>query len=251
MELVSPTFSFKKPLKAFKSQAENKIPVLFSRNLSPIAYNESENCEYTESMNSSRYMPRSFSKNPKFCSKNKENLTPSALYQKLPLITHNLKPFIHKFPQGKLEITESGWVKVTIRKKNLQISKDGLTILYQNKVLDLESIHKAPLKLYYLAKEFLDIIKSKTPKITIEEKHCKCMLMRNTPFPNYEAEFKNGVKVKYQIGSELFVVSTLDGKEILINPYLDLSSLDLELGEILQHSMEGLKKCLNKEKDYI
>ena len=115
-------------------------------------------------------------------------------------------------------------------------------------MVDIKCLKKTPFKLYKLGKDFLDVIKSKTPKIIIEEKNATCMLMRNTPFPNFEANFINGVRVMYQVGSEVFTIFT-EGREIQVNPYLDIKSLNLDLSLILETTMEGLKKCLNKERE--
>ena len=93
------------------------IPALFTHNLSPNNRNEQGTfCDYSESMDSSRFIPSrnySYSKHKsRSSSQNKENIHPSnpaKLDKKItPLSTQSLTPFIHKLPQGELEITEDG-----------------------------------------------------------------------------------------------------------------------------------------------
>ncbi|CAG9310379.1 unnamed protein product [Blepharisma stoltei] len=186
---------------------------------------------------------------------NKENLPPSQEIKEnaeakiTPLSTKNLPPIKHKLKNGELEIGEDGWVRVFIGKRKLEISGDGLTILYNGHMLRLKNMRRTPAKLYQLAVNFIEIVKTKTPKIKIQEKNAVCMLMRNTPFPNYEVDFDNGVRVTFQVGSENFTVYQLDGKEILVNPYEDLNHLNKDLSSIIEISMEGLKNCLAKERE--
>ena len=240
-------------------QVSAKVPSIFTQALSPIERkNTNQYDEYSESMESSRFIPsqryiqRMHENRSKKLIQNKENINPNVVHEKIsPLTTQNLQPFIHKLPKGELEITHDGWVRVQIGRRRLEVSGDGLTALYQGKMIDIKTMQKAPANLYKLGKEFLEVIKSKTPKIILEEDNAICMLMRNTPFPNYEADFDNGVRVLYQLGSEVFTIFTLEGKEIQVNPYLDTKHLSPDLSKTLETSMEGLKKCLSKERDII
>jgi polo-like kinase 4 len=67
---------------------------------------------------------------------------------------------------------------------------------------------KLPSKLkvwYQYAYDFINIIKSKTPKIIYATDISKCYLMQNDPLPNLEVIFKDQlkeVKVITQVGSD-------------------------------------------------
>lgn len=231
-----------------------KVPSLFTQTLSPI----NKSSEYSESMESSRFIPSQHyisrmhqNNSKKLLQYDKENVNPNKTEKVSALTTQNLSPFIHKLNKGELEIAQDGWVRVQVGKRKLEVSGDGITALYQGRMIDVKNMQSAPARLYRLAGEFLEVIKSKTPKIVLHENNAKCMLMRNTPFPNYEADFQDGVRVKYQLGSEVFTIYTLEGKEIQVNPYLDTKHLGPVLLQTLETSMEGLKKCLSKEREII
>lgn len=245
----------------FFSQPKKRIPSLFTHSLSPIPRKINE-CEYFESMESSRFVPSQnyllYSNSKKsFSCANKENIYTDNMEKANktesfpPLSTQNLKPFVHKLTNGELEITDEGWVRVQIGKRKLEISGDGMMVIYQGKIIDIKAMKKAPAKLYKLGIKFLEVVKSKTPRIIIEEQGAKCMLMRNFPFPNFEADFLDGTRVTYQVGSEIFTVFTLNGQKIEVNPYVGISSQEFKLSRILEISMEGLKKCLRQERDII
>lgn len=223
------------------------LPVLA---ISPIRARDKP-LEYSESMESSRFVPsRNYIRSQSRCrnlSANKENFPDK--YEKVRQVsTSNLKPFVHVMNNGKLEITDEGWMKVQIKSKVLEVSPDGLTVVYMGKVVDLKMMKKAPAKMYKIGTEFLEVLKSKTPRVVIEDCGAKCMLMSNSPFPNFEVDFSDGTRVKYQMGSEVFRIFCVDGKEVLINPYLDLKSVGEKFCKVLEVAMDGLKKCLAKDK---
>lgn len=166
-----------------------------------------------------------------------------------PISTQNLKAIKHRTPRGELEITDDGWVKVTVGNKTLEISPDGMTVLYQGSLISLKTRKRTPLKLYQYARNFIEVVESKTPKLLIEDENAVYMLMRNTPFPNFEVDFRDGVRVSYQVGNEVFTVHPLAGGSIDINPYQDLGSLNSELYAIIEKSMRGLKRALMKERE--
>lgn len=48
-------------------------------------------------------------------------------------------------------------------------------------------------KKYRIAKFYVDRIRGFTPKVIIYGEHAKCIMMENTPNPNYEMNFYNGI----------------------------------------------------------
>ena len=221
-----------------------KIPSLHLNPLKP-----QHNLEYSESMESSRFVPsenylRSKSRARNF-SANKEN------YLEVPKIdsvcTGGLKPFVHLVHNGKMEVTCKGWLVVQIGKKVLEVSPDGERVLFMGKEVDKKEMKRSIWKMFKLGSEFLEVLRSKTPKVMVEEQGARCMLMSNCPFPNFEADFEDGTRVKYQVGSEVFLVFTIDGRELRINPYMDQQALGSKLENVLEVAMDGLKKCLAKK----
>jgi polo-like kinase 4 len=230
-----------------------KVPALQILDISPIRSRAP--VEYSESMESSRFVPsRNYVKSlnrPRNFSANKENLPVRNNEKFAPVSTKFLKPFVHVLNHGKLEITEDGWMKVQIKSRVLEVSPDGVTVFYMGNLVDLKNLKKTPAKMLRIGTEFLQVLRSKTPKVVVEEQGARCMLMSNSPFPNFEVDFHDGCRVRYQVGSDVFLVTQPDGKEIEINPYLDQRNKENRLQRVLEIAMDGLKKCLAKEKHVI
>lgn len=67
--------------------------------------------------------------------------TPKKQKNNLTVInTSGLPPLKHQVQRGTVEITDSGWVIVEFAGKKLEVSGDGMTILYQNKIIPLHLI---------------------------------------------------------------------------------------------------------------
>lgn len=47
-------------------------------------------------------------------------------------------------------------------------------------------------KKYQYASQFVGLLRSRTAKVTLYTEQAKCVLMENTPNPDYEANFYNG-----------------------------------------------------------
>ena len=47
-------------------------------------------------------------------------------------------------------------------------------------------------KKYQYAARFVTLVRSRTPKVTMYTREAKCMLMENSPTPDFEAVFYNG-----------------------------------------------------------
>lgn len=160
-----------------------------------------------------------------------------------PINTAGLPAFIHEIKNGKIEITVYGWVKVVIGNKLLEISPDGSEIYYRNVKYSLKNLPSHAEKIYRYAEQCLNTIKSKTPKVVIEQEDVKFLLMSNLPDANFEAEFANGIKVLYQVGKLDFVIHYLNKEKVVkINE-------EGKWFNVIQATMQGLKKCMNAAKD--
>jgi polo-like kinase 4 len=59
-------------------------------------------------------------------------------------------------------------------------------------IYNFDNIPKKHWKKYSYASKFVDLVKSKTPKITFYSSAAKCFLMENYPNPDFEACFYEG-----------------------------------------------------------
>lgn len=155
-----------------------------------------------------------------------------------PISTYGLQPFVHENKKGRIEITAYGWVKVLIRAKLMEISPDGTEVYFRGVRYRLKHIPPHAEKVYRYAEQCINTIRSKTPKVIIEDKGVQFVLMSDLPDPTFEAQFPSGIKVLYQVGQEEFTV--VDQKE-------QLSVNISEGGEwdnIIQITLQGLKSCV-------
>lgn len=83
----------------------------------------------------------------------------------------------------------------------MRISGEGGTIVVRSlkdgseTVYTIDNMPSKYYSVYNYAFNVLDLIKSKIPKCKFENKYGKFMLMKNLPFPNFEAEFTCGTKL--------------------------------------------------------
>lgn len=56
-----------------------------------------------------------------------------------------------------------------------------------------ENLPKEHWNKYRYAKRFVEVIQAQTPKVTVNEDAARCMMMENTPNPNYSVEFYDGI----------------------------------------------------------
>ncbi|KAF4528591.1 hypothetical protein B566_EDAN015811 [Ephemera danica] len=144
------------------------------------------------------------------------------------LSTLRLQPVRHRTKNVVLSILASGEVGVEFLKRKpngeervidvCRISSDGIRIIIYrpNKgkgckladsipelpaqgadyIFSYENLPEKHVTKYLYAARFVDLVKSVTPKVTFYSDQAKCMLMENSPVPNFEANFFDG---KYKI----------------------------------------------------
>ena len=215
--------------------------------LSPISRQEITYAEYSEQMvspvkaqaisNNSRSKPRR---------KTFDNKV-------IPISTSNLGlilPFKHPLQDGMLEILKDGRIILKVRSKCLEVSTDGNSVKYEGHEMRINSMTKHCTKLYKYLENVLEAIRSKTPKVTVKVGNSVCMLMWNSPPSNFEVDFNNGSKLVMKVGSDNVRILTSD-REFEVSIMQDYDYLDLNLKEIIDIAMSGLKLCFEKEKkDY-
>lgn len=74
-------------------------------------------------------------------------------------------------------------------------------------VFNCTTLSKENWKKYERAAQYVNMVKSKTPKITLYTTKAKCLLMENTPEPDFQVIYYDGRYVVFVRSSTLFVFS--------------------------------------------
>uniref|UniRef100_A0A668AXI7 Serine/threonine-protein kinase PLK4 n=1 Tax=Myripristis murdjan TaxID=586833 RepID=A0A668AXI7_9TELE len=191
-----------------------------------------------------------------------------------PLCATRLKPIRQKTKNAVVSILDTGEVCMELLKCHggqervkevLRISCDGLMVtIYQPNdgkgfpVLDCppappedilicsyEDLPEKYWKKYQYASKFVQLVKSKTPKVTLYTKYAKCMLMENSPNADLEVCFYDGAKTHKT--SELVRVVEKSGKSYTVKGDVGLSGLSPESRLYVELSDEGHNMCLSLE----
>jgi len=103
-------------------------------------------------------------------------------------------------------------------------------------------------KFYEYASKVCEVIRSKLPKVKIEDEDGCFYLMQNTPFSNFEAKFRNGIKVRHTVSSEMMKIYMNDGSVYEINILGETSYLGKFLNSIVNKALQKMNLCIQKEK---
>ncbi|KAK5609756.1 Serine/threonine-protein kinase plk4 [Crenichthys baileyi] len=191
-----------------------------------------------------------------------------------PLCANRLKPIRQKTKNAVVSILDTGEVCMELLKSQngqervkevLRISCDGsMVTIYQPNggkgfpVLDsppappedilicsYDDLPEKYWKKYQYASKFVQLIKSKTPKVTLYTKYAKVMLMENSPGADLEVCFYDGAKTHKT--SELVRVVEKTGKSYTVKGEVGLSGLSPDSRLYVELSDEGHSMCLSLE----
>ncbi|XP_076604264.1 serine/threonine-protein kinase PLK4 [Chaetodon auriga] len=191
-----------------------------------------------------------------------------------PLCASRLKPIRQKNKNAVVSILDTGEVCMELLKCHggqervkevLRISCDGsMVTIYQPNggkgfpvvdhppappedilICSYEDLPEKYWKKYQYASKFVQLVKSKTPKVTLYTKHAKVMLMENSPNADVEACFYDGAKTHKT--SELVRVVEKSGKSYTVKGEVGLSGLSPESRLYVELSDEGHSMCLSLE----
>ncbi|XP_006876163.1 PREDICTED: serine/threonine-protein kinase PLK4 isoform X2 [Chrysochloris asiatica] len=191
-----------------------------------------------------------------------------------PLNAHRLKPIRQKTKKAVVSILDSEEVCVELLKEYtsqeyvkevLQISSDGnvITIYYPHDGKDFPLADRPPSptdnisrysfdnlpekywKKYQYASRFIQLVRSKSPKITYFTKYAKCILMENSPGADFEVWFYDGAKIHKT--EELIQVIENTGKSYTLKGEGEINSLKEEMKVYMDHANEGHRICLALE----
>ncbi|CAG5129902.1 unnamed protein product [Candidula unifasciata] len=195
-----------------------------------------------------------------------------------PINTSRLSPVSQRFGKICMAVSECGQVTLEVKsrvgkscdsnqfektKKFIRISSDGMQIEVYKSVEGAPSIHGCPTsspsgqvytypdmperlwKKYHNAYKFVEVIKSVTPKVTLLTDRARCKLMENSPSPNFQACFHNGVTLLF---SKMKVTLTEnDGSSLSFHEDLASSHVSQETLALLEYSLQCREQCLKIE----
>lgn len=191
-----------------------------------------------------------------------------------PLCAARLKPIRQKTKNAVVSILDTSEVCMELLKGQgtqervkevLRISCDGsmITVYQPNEgkgfpVLDhppsppedilicsFEDLPEKYWKKYQYATKFVQLVKSKTPKVTLYTKFAKCMLMENSPNADLEVCFYDGAKTHKT--SEHMRVVEKSGKSYTVKGDVGLNGLSADCRLYMELSEEGHRMCLSLE----
>ncbi|XP_071951441.1 serine/threonine-protein kinase PLK4-like [Antedon mediterranea] len=96
-------------------------------------------------------------------------------------------------------------------------------------------------KKYQYAVKFVQLVRSKTPKVTLYTKHAKCMLMENGPQPDFEACFYNGAKIQQSVNGIRIIES--NGSAYTLHSVGGIQGLGSHMRQLLQHFYDSHEQC--------
>ncbi|RXN01331.1 hypothetical protein EOD39_7101 [Acipenser ruthenus] len=205
---------------------------------------------------------------------NSGNEKPSLKNVVCPLNAKRLKPIRQKTKNAVVSILDTGEVCMELIKGQgsqervrevLRISCDGsmVTIYHPNEgrgfplddqppsppedifIYSLEDLPEKYGKKYQYATKFVQLVKSKTPKVTLYTKDAKSMLMKNSPNADMEVCFYDGAKTHKT--TDFLRVIEKTGKSYTLKGDVGLSGLSEESRAYVELSNKAHRMCLALE----
>ncbi|XP_049626150.1 serine/threonine-protein kinase PLK4 [Suncus etruscus] len=191
-----------------------------------------------------------------------------------PLTARRLKPIRQKTKKAVVSILDSEEVCVELLremagqeyvKEVLQVSRDGtrVTVYYPNDGRGVPLTDRPPSlpantcsfcfdslpekywRKYQYASRFVQLVRSKSPKITYFTKYAKCILMENSPGADFEVCFYDGAKIhKKETGIQ---VTDTAGTTHTLQGGSRAGSLRDDMKDYLVHANESHRVCLALE----
>ncbi|XP_063314489.1 serine/threonine-protein kinase PLK4 [Pelobates fuscus] len=191
-----------------------------------------------------------------------------------PLNSARLKPIRQKTKNAVVSILDTGDVCMEFLKEYnsqervkevLRISSDGnlIYVYHPNEGKGFPLVDRPPSppetmlsftfdslpekywKKYQYAAKFIQLVRSKTPKVTYYTRYAKCMLMDNSPNADVEVCFYDGAKI-HKTG-DLTRVIEKSGKSYTLKEVSRASDLNDEIQAYVHHANESHHVCLSLE----
>ncbi|XP_073497636.1 serine/threonine-protein kinase PLK4 isoform X1 [Phyllobates terribilis] len=191
-----------------------------------------------------------------------------------PLNSERLKPIRQKTKNAVVSILDTGEVCMEFLKEQnsqervrevLRISCDGILVyIYlpnEGKGFPLvdrppsppenmlsytfDSLPEKYWKKYQYASKFIQLVRSKTPKVTYYTRYAKCMLMENYPNADVEVCFYDGAKIHKTV--DLTRVIEKSGKSYTLKDGSRANGLSDEIKCYVDHANESHQVCVSLE----
>ncbi|NWY90922.1 PLK4 kinase, partial [Loxia curvirostra] len=190
-----------------------------------------------------------------------------------PLSAHRLKPIRQKTKNAVVSILDTGEVCMEFLKEHrsqelvkevLRISCDGNVIAayHPNEgrgfllgdrpppppegicTYNFDNLPEKYWKKYQYAAKFVQLVRTKTPKVTFYTRYAKCMLMENSPPADVEICFYDGAKIHKTAGITRVIEKS--GKSFTLKGESE-AGLKKEIQAYMDHANEGHRICLALE----
>ncbi|KAM4809324.1 serine/threonine-protein kinase PLK4 [Rhinophrynus dorsalis] len=191
-----------------------------------------------------------------------------------PLHSDRLKPIRQKTKNAVVSILDTGEVCMEFLKEYnsqervkevLRITSDGnlIYVYHPNEGKGFPLVDRPPSppdsmlsytfdslpekywKKYQYAAKFIQLVRSKTPKVTYYTRYAKCMLMENCPNPDVEICFYDGTK--FHKTADLIRIIEKSGKSYMLKEGSRNNSLSEDIQSYVDHANESLRVCLSLE----
>uniref|UniRef100_A0A663MBW8 Serine/threonine-protein kinase SAK n=1 Tax=Athene cunicularia TaxID=194338 RepID=A0A663MBW8_ATHCN len=190
-----------------------------------------------------------------------------------PLNAHRLKPIRQKTKNAVVSILDTGEVCMEFLKEHhsqelvkevVRISCDGnmIAVYHPNEgrgfllddrppappedicMYNLDNLPEKYWKKYQYASKFVQLVRTKTPKVTFYTRYAKCMLMENSPTADVEICFYDGAKIHKTAGITRVIEKS--GKSFTLKGESE-AGLKKEMQVYMDHANEGHRICLALE----
>ncbi|KAI8817463.1 kinase-like domain-containing protein [Fimicolochytrium jonesii] len=219
---------------------------------------------------------RNASSNPQQTTSRSTTAASSSTQPASPLVvlpefsTQRLKPLKQKTKHGTVSILASGDLLLDFLGEEflMLISGDSRTIeLFDRSTSPTDpqsrpirrytrtSLPSAYVKKYRYASRFVDLVRSKTPKIVFYSPQAKCILMENAPLADFDILFYNGTRAHYSVSSGLVeikipVIKPAPGQTKVDDKDMEKHAIPLEgrvdipphLALVVKHVQECLRR---------
>ena len=115
------------------------------------------------------------------------------------------------------------------------------------KSYDLTTLPTKYIKFYTYAAQVCETMRSRAPRVKIDDTDGKFSLTQCKPFPKFEAKFQTGEKVSHTISSETMRIQLNDGRIYDIDVLNDISYLGGKISSIVKKTFEKMNLCIQKE----
>ena len=150
--------------------------------------------------------------------------------------------------------SNGGDILFSNKTKIMRITPNGQKVmLYSKLVADCNmeyDLLELPHKLYPAYKyayDFVNVLRSKTPKVIYKCTEYKFFLMENDPYHNCELYMNSGMKAIHTISNSKIDILTPDGRKIRVNHMEDYEFLSPEIRNVIDKLFEAIRKAVEIE----